>query len=78
VHTGFQLPADAYPMTCGSKIQRALHAFYFHPEDGLVVWLLHAACCLGLAGVSLVRLLDVARAGAGAALGRRDLDPVTL
>ncbi|WP_339302028.1 hypothetical protein NSQ80_08190 [Paenibacillus sp. FSL K6-2441] len=41
MHTLFQLPSSAYGMTRGSKTQRALHELYFHPENGLVTWMLH-------------------------------------
>jgi hypothetical protein len=60
LHTFFQLPADQYAMTAGSKTQKALHELYFHPQTGFVVWLRHVARELGLAQ-SPVRFLDVAR-----------------
>ena len=41
VHTYFQLPSSEYKMTTGSKTARALHELYFHPEEGLLAWLLH-------------------------------------
>ncbi|MDU4698071.1 MAG: hypothetical protein E6Y08_19875 [Paenibacillus sp.] len=41
MHTLFQLPSSAYGMTRGSKTERALHELYFHPEHGLVPWMLH-------------------------------------
>lgn len=41
MHTLFQLPSSAYGMTIGSKTERALHELYFHPENGLVTWMLH-------------------------------------
>lgn len=41
MHTLFQLPSSAYGMTVGSKTERALHELYFHPENGLVTWMLH-------------------------------------
>jgi dihydroorotate dehydrogenase len=59
IHTLFQLPSEAYPMKRGSKIQRALHLLLFDPQDGFVVWLLHAARRLDVAP----RLLDIARIG---------------
>ena len=59
LHTFFQLPADQYTMTAGSKTQKALHELYFHPQTGFVVWLRHVAGKLGLPE-SPVRLLDVA------------------
>ena len=48
LHTFFQLPAEVYVMTTGSKVQKALHELYFHPETGFVVWLRHLAEVLGL------------------------------
>ena len=75
LHTYFQLPIDVYAMTRGTKLERALHMLYFHPDDGLVVWLLHAARRLGLGGREPIRLLDLAALGAGSALGVGDLDP---
>jgi GNAT superfamily N-acetyltransferase len=41
MHTFFQLPAGEYRMRSGSKTARALHELCFHPEEGLVAWLLH-------------------------------------
>src|SRR6266576_7322466 len=41
VHTFFQLPSSEYKMRTGSKTARALHELYFHPEEGLLAWLLH-------------------------------------
>jgi hypothetical protein len=41
IHTYFQLPSNQYKMTTGSKTARALHELYFHPETGLLAWLLH-------------------------------------
>jgi hypothetical protein len=41
VHTYFQLPSSEYKMRTGSKTARALHELYFHPEEGLLAWLLH-------------------------------------
>ena len=41
IHTYFQLPSSEYKMTSGGKTARALHELYFHPEEGLVAWLLH-------------------------------------
>jgi hypothetical protein len=74
LHTFFQLPLEVYAMTAGTKLQRALHMLYFHPDDGLVVWMLHAGQRLGLgpAASGPVRLLDLAEAGSGQAVG--DLD----
>jgi dihydroorotate dehydrogenase len=73
LHTYFQLPPEAYVMTSGDRLRRALHQLYFDPEDGFVVWVLHAASCLGLG--EPVRLLDLAARGASAALTSGDLDP---
>jgi hypothetical protein len=41
IHTYFQLPSREYKMRMGSKTARALHELYFHPEEGLLAWLLH-------------------------------------
>ncbi|MCM3699372.1 hypothetical protein [Paenibacillus macerans] len=41
MHTLFQLPGDAYSMKRGSRTQRALHELFFHPDVGLVAWMLH-------------------------------------
>jgi len=40
LHTFFQLPLAEYPATAGSRTQRALHALFFHPEDGVVAGML--------------------------------------
>lgn len=56
IHTYFQLPAEVYAMTTGSKLQRALHRLYFDPVDGFVPWLLHATRRLEIAP----RFLDLA------------------
>ena len=41
IHTYFQLPSSEYKMETGGKTARALHELYFHPEEGLLAWLLH-------------------------------------
>jgi hypothetical protein len=41
IHTYFQLPSSEYKMRTGSKTARALHELYFHPEEGLIAWLMH-------------------------------------
>jgi hypothetical protein len=41
MHTYFQLPSSEYKMRTGSKTARALHELYFHPEEGLLAWVLH-------------------------------------
>lgn len=74
IHTLFQCPPERFAMSRGTRVARALHALYFHPESGLVVWLLHAAHRLGLGTGGTVRLTDVAAAGAGSALRKFDLD----
>jgi hypothetical protein len=74
LHTFFQLPLDVYAMTQGTKLKRALHMLYFHPEDGLVVWMLHAARRLGLGDRGPIRLVDLASLGAASPLSARDLD----
>jgi hypothetical protein len=40
LHTYFQLPLSEYPATVGSRTARALHALLFHPDDGLIAWIL--------------------------------------
>jgi len=65
LHTFFQLPLSAYPATAGSRSARALHALLFHPEEGLVAWMLS----LGEAGrvqprEGLLHFLDVAHGAA--------------
>jgi hypothetical protein len=76
LHTYFQLPLDVYAMSRGTKLERALHMLYFHPDEGLVVWLIHAARRLGLADADgrMIRFLDVAARGAVSALEAVDLD----
>lgn len=41
IHSYFQLPSSEYKMLTGSKTSRALHQLYFHPDEGLIAWLLH-------------------------------------
>lgn len=41
IHSYFQLPSGEYTMRTGNKTERALHELYFHPEEGLLAWLLH-------------------------------------
>jgi hypothetical protein len=41
IHTYFQLPSGEYKMQTGGKTARALLELYFHPEEGLLAWLLH-------------------------------------
>lgn len=48
LHTFFQLPADQYTMQRGSKVQKALHELYLHPQHGLIVWMHHIAGQLGI------------------------------
>lgn len=48
LHTFFQLPATEYVRKQGSKVERALHLLYFHPEDGLIAWLRHLGKLYGL------------------------------
>jgi hypothetical protein len=40
MHTIFQLPDSEYAMNTGGKSEKALHLLLFHPEDGLIAWLL--------------------------------------
>lgn len=41
IHSYFQLPSSEYSMRTGSKTARSLHELYFHPDEGLLAWLLH-------------------------------------
>jgi hypothetical protein len=73
LHTFFQLPLSAYPAGEGSRPQRALHALFFEPKDGLIAGLLdlEAAGVLSRVGGEL-RFLDLCHAQhvAGAAKAR--------
>jgi hypothetical protein len=65
IHTYFQLPLSEYPATVGSRSARALHALLFHPDEGLIAWVL----TLGEAGIvqprgELLHFLDIAHASA--------------
>ncbi|MBT4868207.1 MAG: hypothetical protein HON53_24135, partial [Planctomycetaceae bacterium] len=62
LHTFFQLPADEYCMTVGSKSQKAMHELYFHPTTGFIVWLHHLAHTLNLPSKP-VRFLDLVGQG---------------
>jgi hypothetical protein len=66
LHTLFQLPLSAYPATAGSRQQRALHALFFHPQDGVIAGMLdlEAAGELPRVGGEL-RYLDLCGAGRG-------------
>jgi hypothetical protein len=64
LHTFFQLPLAAYPASEGSRTQRAMHALFFHPDDGLVAGML----ALEQSGVlhrrgGELRFLDLCRMG---------------
>lgn len=48
MHTLFQKPGHAYAMRHGSKTARALHDLYFHPEYGLILWMLHLRTAEGI------------------------------
>jgi hypothetical protein len=76
LHTFFQLPLDVYAMDRGNRLERALHMLYFHPDEGLVVWLIHAARRLGLdvGDGRPIRLLDLAALGAASPRAVVDLD----
>ena len=41
MHTFFQLPSGEYAMKTGGKTARALLELCFHPDEGLLAWLLH-------------------------------------
>lgn len=69
IHTFFQLPLEAYAMRAGSKIDKALHHIFFHPNDGLIAWLLHLGAEHHIvAADGTVRLRDVIGAAAADAL----------
>jgi len=73
LHTFFQLPLGAYAATAGNRAERALHALLYHPDDGLIAWLLH----LGETGAlerrgGLLRFLDVAAGSADSRLPTPD------
>jgi len=40
MHTIFQMPNGYFSMTTGSKTERSLHQLLFHPQEGLIAWLL--------------------------------------
>jgi hypothetical protein len=48
LHTYFQLPNQEFRMQSNSKTERALYELYFHPERGLIAWLLHLRRVLAL------------------------------
>lgn len=65
IHTYFQLPLAEYPATAGSRTARALHALLFHPDEGLIAWVLS----LGETGIihprgELLHFLDIAHGSA--------------
>jgi hypothetical protein len=65
IHTYFQLPLAEYAATAGSRSARALHALLFHPDEGLIAWVLS----LGEAGIiqprqELLHFLDIAHGSA--------------
>lgn len=47
MHTIFQLPDSEYAMNSGGKAEKALHLLLFHPEEGLIAWLLHLRATFG-------------------------------
>jgi len=47
MHTVFQLPDSEYSMNTGGKPEKALHMLLFHPEEGLIAWLLHLRAKFG-------------------------------
>ena len=74
IHTMFQLPTSEFAMRVGSRVQRALHRLYFDPEDGFILWMMHAARRLGLDQRDGIAFRDLARVGAGSPLSPGDLD----
>jgi hypothetical protein len=77
IHTLFQLPPEVFALQRGTKLERALHMLVFDPDDGFVVWALHAARWLGLGADETrpTRFLDLAARGAGSDLGDLDTHP---
>jgi dihydroorotate dehydrogenase len=76
IHTLFQLPAEAYAMRRGTKVERALHRLLFDPADGFIIWSFHAGARLGLVEPDgSLRFLDLARRGQESTLDVGDLDP---
>jgi hypothetical protein len=74
IHTFFQLPAKAYRVRRGSRMERALIQLHFDPRDGFIFWLRHAANRLGLEqSGGLMRFLDLARRGTESPLTAADL-----
>jgi len=55
MHTVFQLPDSEYFMNTGGKPEKALHRLLFHPEEGLMAWLLHLRAKFGWKGGMSVR-----------------------
>ena len=47
MHTIFQLPNRHFSMTTGSKTEKSLHRMLFHPQEGLIAWLLDLKGRLG-------------------------------
>lgn len=47
MHTIFQLPDSEYFMNSGGKTEKALHLLLFHPDEGLIPWLLHLRARFG-------------------------------
>ncbi|HKT12168.1 MAG TPA: hypothetical protein VJW77_10130 [Terriglobia bacterium] len=54
MHTIFQLPDSEYFMNTGSKTEKALHLLLFHPDEGLIPWLLHLRARFGWKGAMRV------------------------
>ncbi|HET7213802.1 MAG TPA: hypothetical protein VFL79_09440 [Terriglobia bacterium] len=54
MHTIFQLPDSEYAMNTGSKTEKALHLLLFHPDEGLIPWLLHLRARFGWKGAMRV------------------------
>jgi hypothetical protein len=71
LHTFFQLPLSAYPATEGSRPQRALHALFFEPNDGLIAGMLDLESSGGLSRTGgELRFLDVCRSRPAAEAAR--------
>ncbi len=51
-----------------------MHRLYFDPQEGLIVWLTHAARRLGIARDGRIALLDLARVGATTAFRSAELE----
>jgi len=59
MHTLFQLPDAEFDMKSGSKPQKVLHRLLFHPQSGLLPWMLWLHHEVGI-GTEKISIADVA------------------